>query len=188
MMVNSICYLHGGGGGPTAIQANFLTQKGGHMNRTNILKGHELFSNFRFEDVDKISEFSERKTYEENTLIFKHGDEADRLFVLLEGEVHLTLPAQDEGFGLIISKVGKDDLFGLSPLLGSKQYTLEARAVKSTRVIAIDVKKFNSLLKENSLVGFSIMTEVAQAYFTRYIEITKRLQGIVTQVPLITNM
>jgi hypothetical protein len=32
------------------------------------------------------------------------------------------------------------------------------------------------------------MNEVAQAYFTRYIELLGRLQGIITQIPVSANV
>ena len=46
-------------------------------------------------------------------------------------------------------------------------------------MLAVDALKLRSLLEENCPVGFSIMTEVVQAYFSRYIEILKTLQGVV---------
>ncbi len=97
------------------------------------------------------------------------------------------LPASPEEFRIIVSNVARDDLFGLSPLLGSERYTLEARAVEASQVLAIEAKKFRGLLENNCTAGFTIMSEVAEAYFTRYIEILKRFQSIVSQIPLITS-
>lgn len=158
------------------------------MSVARILKGHELFANLSLEDVNKISEFSERQSFRKNQIIFKYGDKGEHVFVLLEGGVHLRLPARPQAFRIIVSNVAKGDLFGLSPLLGSDRYTLEAQAVGPTQVLAIDALKLRSLLQTNSLAGFTIMTEVAQAYFNRYIEILKRLQAIVTQIPLIATV
>ncbi len=157
------------------------------MSVTKILKGHGLFANLSVEDVDKISGFSEKKSYRKNTLIFRYGDKATHVYILLEGSVHLYLPASPEEFRIIVSNVARDDLFGLSPLLGSERYTLEARAVEASQVLAIEAKKFRGLLENNCTAGFTIMSEVAEAYFTRYIEILKRFQSIVSQIPLITS-
>jgi CRP-like cAMP-binding protein len=157
------------------------------MSVARILKGHGLFANLSVEDVDKISGFSEKKTYRKNTLIFNYGDKASHVYLLLDGSVHLYLPATPEEFRIVVSDVARDDLFGLSPLLGSERYTLEARAVEPSQVLAIDAKKLRGLLETNCTAGFSIMSEVAEAYFARYIEILKRLQGIVSQIPLITS-
>jgi len=51
-----------------------------------------------------------------------------------------------------------------------------------------DAKKFRNLLETDSTVGVIIINEVASTYFNRYIEILNRFQGIVTQIPLITNV
>lgn len=157
------------------------------MRVSAILKGHDLFSNLGIEDVNRISEFSERRSYRKNQMIFRYGDAGKRVFILLEGKVLLRLPAEPNAFRIVVSDVAKGDLFGLSPLLGSERYTLEALAASSVQALAIEAVKLRNLLETNSLAGFSIMSQVAQAYFTRYIEVLKSLQGIVTQIPLIES-
>ncbi|MEW6443781.1 MAG: cyclic nucleotide-binding domain-containing protein [bacterium] len=157
------------------------------MRVANILKGHDLFANLSVEEVNRISGFSECRSYRKNQLIFKYGDQGDHVFILLDGQVHLHLPAEPGAFRIVVSNVTKGDLFGLSSLLGSERYTLEAQAAGPAQALAINARKLRGLLQTNCLAGFTIMSEVAEAYFTRYVEILKRLQGIVTQIPLIAS-
>jgi len=157
------------------------------MRVSAILKGHDLFANLSVEDINRISEFSERKSYRKGQMIFKYGEIGRHLFILLDGKVHLRLPAEPNTFRIVVADVTSGDLFGLSPLLGSERYTLEAVAVSPAQALVIDATKLRSLLETNSLAGFSIMNEVAQAYFTRYIELLKSLQKIVTQIPLMES-
>ena len=155
------------------------------MGVKSILKGHELFLNLNVEEVDAISDFSERRGYDKGDTIFPQGQKAEKVYILLEGEVYLRLPASPEEFRIVISKLGKDDLFGLSPLLGSERYTVEAQCSEDTEVLAIDAVKFRKLLEASTTSGLYIMSEVAKVYFERYAELMKRLQSIVLQIPLI---
>lgn len=155
------------------------------MSVVSILKGHELFHNLSVEEVDGISSFSERRGFDKGDTIFPHGQMADKVYLLLEGGVHLRLPAKPEEFRIIVSKLEKGDLFGLSPLVGMDRYTLEALCVEDAEVLAIDAKRFRALLEADCTAGFVIMSEVAQAYFDRYLNLLNRLQSIVLQIPLI---
>jgi CRP-like cAMP-binding protein len=158
------------------------------MKVASILKGHALFSNFSIEEVSQISGFSEKKRYRKHEVVFSYGEKADYVFILLEGSVLLHLPAKPEEFRIVISKVTAGDLFGLSSLLGSEHYILEAQCADLADILVVDAKKFRNLLEKDPTAGFIIMNEVASTYFNRYIEILKRFQGIVSQIPLITNV
>jgi len=158
------------------------------MKVESILKGHVLFSNFSVDKVHQISGFSERRKFRKDERVFDHGDKASHVFVLLQGSVFLHLPAKPEEFRIIISKVEVGDLFGMSSLLGAERYTMEAKCIEASDVLMIDAKKFRNLLETDSAVGYGVMNEVAITYLSRYMEILARLQGIVTQIPLITNV
>jgi len=158
------------------------------MKVASILKGHSLFSNFSIEEVNQISGFSEKKRYRKHELVFEYGEKASHLFVLLQGSVFLHLPAKPEEFRIIISKVAAGDLFGLSSLLGSEHYILEAQCAELADILVIDAEKFRNLLETDSAAGFIIMNEVASTYFNRYVEVLNRFQEIVTQIPLVTTV
>ena len=158
------------------------------MTVAKILQGHELLKNLTMEEVDRISKFSERKKYKENETIFLHEAQAAHVYILLKGRVFLRLPAKPEEFRIVIARIEEGELFGLSPLLGSAKYTSEAQCAQETEVLAIDAHALRELLQADCLAGFYIMNEVAQAYFTRYVELLGRLQGIVTQIPVSTSV
>jgi CRP-like cAMP-binding protein len=154
------------------------------MSVTSILQGHELLKNLTMEEVDRISKFSERKKFKKNDTIFLHEAPAAQTYILLKGRVLLRLPAKPGEFRMVIASIEEGEMFGLSPLLGSAKYTSEAQCAVPSEVLAIDAQELRGLLQADCLAGFYIMNEVAQAYFTRYIELLGRLQGIITQIPV----
>ena len=52
-------------------------------------------------------------------------------------------------------------------------------------VLAIEAKPFRELLINNQHVGVEVMKQVAQIYFSRYIDLLKNIQGVINQVSLI---
>ncbi len=155
------------------------------MSVASILKGHELFKNLSLEGVEKISRCSERKRYAKDEMVFEHGQKAEFLFLLMDGKVLLQLPAKPDEYRIVISKIEKGEFFGLSPVLGSTKYTLEAKCGKNAEILAINATCLTDVLQAECTAGFAIMSEVAQTYFNRYVELLDRLQNIVTQIPLI---
>ncbi|MEW5995649.1 MAG: hypothetical protein AB1744_14820, partial [Candidatus Zixiibacteriota bacterium] len=69
--------------------------------------------------------------------------------------------------------------------LDSDRYTATAQCAELAEVLAIEAKPFRELLRTNCPVGFQIMSQVAHVYFTRYINVLKNLQDVVSQIPLI---
>jgi len=86
---------------------------------------------------------------------------------------------------MIISKVEPPYLFGLAPLMGGERYTVTAECAQECEVLAIETKPLQAMLQENPLVGFLVMSAVAKAYSERYMEMLKRLQSILNQIPVI---
>lgn len=105
--------------------------------------------------------------------------------MLMEGSVYLRLPANPPEFSFVISKIEKGEIFGLSRLLDSPRYTTTAQCVEAAEILSIEAQPFRELLKQNCPVGLHIINQVAHIYFSRYIDVLKNLQAVVSQIPLI---
>ncbi len=155
------------------------------MPAENTLRGHDLFSSLSVEETNRISGFSDVRRYDPGDTIFRFNAPCTHVFSLLEGSVNLRLPANPDDVSVVISKIEKGELFGLSPLVDSKNYTSTAVCNTYTEVLAIDAKPFQRLLRDNCPAGLDIMTQVAHIYFNRYINVLRSLQGVVNQIALI---
>ena len=155
------------------------------MGIDKVIKGHDLFRALTVNEAHRISDFSSMKKYQPDEFIFKHSDEGFHVYMLMEGAVYLRLPANPPEFSFIISKIGKGELFGLSPLLDTQRYTASAQCMEPTEVLVIEAQPFRDILINNCSVGFAIINRVAHIYFTRYIEVLKSIQGVLGQISLI---
>lgn len=152
------------------------------MSIEKMLKGHDLFTSLNFDEVSHMSKFSAVREFKTGETIFEYNQPGTHVYILQEGLVYLQLPAVFPEFSLALSRVEKGDLFGISPLIESPLYTASAKCYADTKVLTIEAKPFRKLLESNSLVGLDVMNKVARIYFTRYIDLLKRLHEAVSQV------
>jgi len=155
------------------------------MGVERILKGHDLFRSLGLDDTHIVSDFSSVKKYHTDETIFKYGDFASHVYMMMKGSINLRLPASEQDVSIIISRIEKGEIFGLSPLLDSQRYTATAVCLEATEVLTIEAKPFRELLRRNYQAGFNVMSQVAHIYFLRYIDVLKNIQGVVNQVSLI---
>jgi signal-transduction protein with cAMP-binding, CBS, and nucleotidyltransferase domain len=155
------------------------------MGIDRVLRGHDVFQSLSIEQSHALSEFSALKQLESGETVFKYDVKAGHIYMLMKGAVELRLPAQQNDFSMVISKVEIGELFGLSPLLDSPRYTTTAECTAATEVLSIEARPLRELLRQNQHVGFEIINQVAHIYFSRYIEVLKNFQSIVNQISLI---
>lgn len=149
------------------------------MSNNMILKGHDMFASLTVDEIHKLSSFSAVKEFREREIIFMNSQPATHFYILMDGLVYLQLSGNSPEFNIPISKVEKGELFGISPLLKSSEYTLTAQCYKNTKALAVEAKPFNDVLQQNCVAGIDIITHVAQIYFTRYLDLIKRFQNVV---------
>jgi CBS domain-containing protein len=152
------------------------------MSVATMMKGHELFQSLSFEEIEKVSTFSVSNNLERGDEVFRSGILGSHFFVLLEGEIHLRLPAKAHETSLVVGRIDSGGIFGLSPLLGSPRFTTTAVCHTKCTVFAVEVVPFRALLEDNSQVGLRVMSVAANAYFTRYVETLKRIQNVVNDI------
>jgi CRP/FNR family transcriptional regulator, cyclic AMP receptor protein len=106
------------------------------------------------------------------TQIFKEGDQADTLYLLLQGSVDLYYTVDMEGIldfnkEFLVGEINPGDAFGISALMEPYTYTATAKADQNVRVITMDAVAMRSLLDENPKMACVIMYQVAKAYAER---------------------
>jgi len=155
------------------------------MSVSKMLKGHELFQALSFEEVDRISGFSGLKEFQKDEKVFSSGVVGSHLFVLLEGNVNLRLPADAHEASFVVGRIEKGELFGLATLLGEGRHTTTAQCVGPCKVLTVEAEPLRAILEENALVGLHIMRMAARAYFSRYVETLRRIQKVINEVAAI---
>jgi CRP-like cAMP-binding protein len=156
------------------------------MSIDTMLKGHELFASLNVDEMNELSTFSSVKDYMAEDTIFEFNSPSTHFYMLMEGLVYLQLPVESEDTRFAISKIEQGELFGISSLLKSQRYTSTAVCHEDTRLLSIEAKPFHNLLQLNCPAGLDIINKVAHMYFTRYLDLIKKLQDVVSQFTVLS--
>ena len=151
------------------------------------LKNTVLFSSLEEHQIDVILHHSSIESLPEGKTIFHQGDEAYRLYILIEGVISLTVKT-GESIDFMTSTLDKEGtIFGMPCLLEPFRYNVTATALKPSRVLIIEAAPIRKKMEEDLKMGMEIMKRLASVYFNRLNEmregVSKFLKGFRNKKP-----
>ncbi len=111
------------------------------------------------------------------TVIFKQGDVAAHLYILLEGMVAIEYKPYD-GPKITLTHLHTGDIFGWSSVIGSPTYTsdvLSTTKVDALRLRGADLKR---LYIDHPNVGQSILEKLAEEVSPRWVHAKNQIQSM----------
>jgi CRP/FNR family cyclic AMP-dependent transcriptional regulator len=143
------------------------------------LKYSELFDHLGKEQLRKIAPRCCGDNYREGAVIFKEGDEAREIFVLTEGMVALEMEIQPvpnrPAIPMAVEVVGKNEIFGWSALIEPYRYTLTARCMVPSTVLAINGEMFQKVMADDTELGLAVMKRLTEIIAMRLANTRARL-------------
>lgn len=137
------------------------------MVTTAWLRNTELFSGLEELQLGVILSHSSVESFPEGRTIFHRGDEAHRLYVLIEGVVTLAVET-GEKIDMMTSTIDKEGaIFGMPCLLEPFRYNVTATCLKPSKVLIIAADQMLKLIEQDPKMGMEIMRKLAFIYFNR---------------------
>jgi len=131
------------------------------------LKKTELFENLNESHLNVILSRSSVESLTEGKTIFRQGEEANRLYVLIQGAVDLTVEAQEQ-IDFMTSKIEREGaVFGTASLMEPFRYNVSAICLKPSKVLVIDASFIQKMMEEDPKMGMEMMKKLASIYFNR---------------------
>ncbi len=127
------------------------------------LRGASVFGLVTGAELDEIVEISRELTFEAGEKVFTEGDIAKELYIIergrvvLEMSIRLGIGAMSQGS---IDVLEDGQVFGWSAVAESNTFTMSARCLEKTRVIAIDRARLWDLFEKDSALGFKVMEKI----------------------------
>ncbi len=145
------------------------------------LKKTELFEELEESHINLILSHSSVDSLPKGKVIFRQGDEANDLFVLIEGAVDLRVKAQDQA-DFMASQIQKEGaVLGIPSLIEPFRYNVTATCLIPTKVLRIEAAHLKKKMEEDPSLGMKIMKKLAFIYFTRLndlrVGVSKLLKG-----------
>ena len=140
------------------------------MVTTDWLKKTELFGTLTESQLNILLSDSSVESLPEGKIIFRQGDEANHLYVLIEGMVALSAKT-GERFDFLTSKVEKEGAaFGIPSLIEPFRYNMTATCLKLSKVLVINAGVVRLDMERDPKMGMEIMKKLASIYFNRLSE------------------
>jgi len=135
------------------------------------LKKTELFGSLNESHLNTILSRSSIESFPEGKTIFRQGDEANYLYILIEGMLDLSVKT-GEKFDFLTSKVEKEGAaFGIPSLIEPFRYNVTATSLKPSKVLVINAGRLKVDMEKDPKMGMEIMKKLVSIYFNRLNEI-----------------
>lgn len=138
----------------------------------------ELFKWLTDEELEMVAALSEEKNYAAGLSIIAEGSAAKDLYVAAKGKVRVEMSlsvypglVQDA----LVDIIPEGEPFGWSAVIGSRVYTMTARAEEAVTVIAIDGEKLLGVFNKNPDIGFKVMEGLVSVVHNRLRAVKKTL-------------
>jgi len=131
------------------------------------LKKTELFTTLEEPQLRLLLSHSAEKSFLEGETIFRQGEEANRLYALIEGAVNLAVKSEEK-IDIMASKIDKEGaLFGMPSLVEPFRYNVTATCLKLSRLLVIEAAGIRKKMEEDPRMGMEVMKKLASIYFNR---------------------
>lgn len=129
------------------------------------LQDIDIFEHTSTEDLARIAMITHELELGSDRTIFREGEMADGMYLIVEGEVRMMRDDQE----VMIS--GKRDVFGTWALFDNEPRLVTAVTTEETRLLKVDKEDFVELLSDHAQISQSIMKTMV-----------RRLRNLMTRV------
>ena len=147
------------------------------------LIAQDVFCFLRPDQVNSISEASERISLSAGQTVYQQGAKADHLYTVLEGRVTLRLPSKGD-ISIVIDELTNGEMFGSCVCFARDAYTLTAQCATDAVLLKIESAALKRLMDQDLKMGYALQSQISALYFGRYIETMQKLQAIVMNLPI----
>lgn len=134
-----------------------------------------IFNNLNHEDMFKISELIQHKSYRKGEAIFSLGDSLDSIVIINEGSAK-AYKYTPEGREQILYLFTEGDFFGEQYLLAKRAAAFTVQALEAVKVCMLSREQFQKLLLQYPDMGIKIIEELGTRMYR--LEHTMESMGI----------
>lgn len=131
------------------------------INIRKILRELPLFSGTAPRHLGELARASRCVTFQKDQTIYRAGDAANKIYLLLSGQVKVALLG-NRGNEKVIDVIEAGETFAEAELFGAHPYRASALAVKPSRVLSIGGEKLGHAMATDSDIALRIMRKLAK--------------------------
>ena len=124
-----------------------------------------LFEGLSEEDIAMIKQHATIRHYRKNTVIIERGDDANALYMILEGQVKAYV-ADEDGKELILSQQGRGSVLGELALLADIPRTASVMTLEESEFLVLSKSAFMQCLGDHPTIAFNLIRLLANQVHT----------------------
>lgn len=136
-----------------------------------------LFSGLSRNYIDLLARTATEQRFEPRELIFHEGDQADKFYLIVEGNVAVEIFVNERG-RVTIQTLRRNEILGWSWLVEPYQWHFDAQAKVSTQAIEFDAELIRNSFERHPEFGYTMMTRFAAIIVRRLEEARLQLVDI----------
>ena len=140
----------------------------GALSREDQIAKIQLFSGLRHDALRLVAQVAVEESHPMGSVIFRHGDAGEKLYVILEGRVRICREVQGMGEEAL-AVLGPGEVFGEMALLDDSTRSADARVHERCALLAIHRDAFEDLLFVHKDLAYEVLWNVVRM-------LTKRLR------------
>ena len=117
--------------------------------------------------LDKLIPITDYLLFEENEMVFKQGEKADRLYFLQTGKVLLEHRITDK-ITVSMSSIKPGFSFGWSAMLDDEPYSTDAICTEPCQIFSFRESKIKKVMENDHSLGFIISKRLLHVIKKRY--------------------
>ncbi|MEW6287932.1 MAG: cyclic nucleotide-binding domain-containing protein [Chloroflexota bacterium] len=127
-----------------------------------MLAEFDLFKEVSKDTLREVAAISETIKVKKDDLVFREGERADKLHLLVSGSIALRVKLTSRPDSVTVSFVNRPhQTLGWSGVVSPNHYTASAVCEEDSELVAIPAEKFMSILENHPADGFKVMLRIA---------------------------
>jgi CRP-like cAMP-binding protein len=126
-----------------------------------VLRRYSYFANISDESLKQLAMMAEEKRVPAGTVMFREGDTAAHLSIILAGEIDIQYEL-GSGEMRTVDVLTAGDILGWSALIEPYRYTAIATATQDVVLARIDGPQLRALCEADAQLGYRLVVQVAK--------------------------
>ncbi len=139
----------------------------------DLLKQFGFFKGFKDEHLKILADTATESSHKAGYQMWKRGDQAKGFYLLKEGKIVMLMDSymgpHKSPMQVTVDIITKGDAMGWSAVVEPYVYTLGARCIDDSGIIAFDAIKLRALLNSDSALGSKFLHNTAKVIATRLV-------------------
>jgi len=139
------------------------------------LKSCSFFRDFPDSFLPKLAQLCQEETFQNEEYVFREGEEAKKVYILMEGTVTLQIQLKQYHHVIVGTIEERGELFGWSALVESKCYSASVQCLGKSKVLSLQGEELERLFEDDPPLGLHFMKKIAGLIDRRLIALRQRL-------------